>query len=184
MWYQIIDDVQYPNRWHMDTVVPANGDEWAFWCFLDPTAHIDESVWNVRIQYPGEQLNFTFSGFDVPIVDSNALEAFRSVAEKDFKSIPVKVQNVKDQFYILQVTNEVECVDEKLSVFDKWAEEDERPDKIGEYKMFAKLRIDKKKIPQGLNLFRIKGWEVAVVCSEKVKRELTNITGIKYNEVT
>lgn len=66
-------------------------------------------------------------------------------------------------------------VDEVNSEFQKFEENDPvRPDESGEYRAFTKLRLDPNKIVD-IDLFRLKGFEVAVVISERIKGKIESI---------
>ena len=69
---------------------------------------------------------------------------------------------------ILNVVNLVKCLNEDQSSFTKWTEEDGRPDRIGDYRMVTKLRIDPK-AAAGNRLFRVRGWEIALIVNDRVK---------------
>lgn len=184
MWYRILDDVDFPNRWHLDTVLPSDGDEWAFWSLLSSDPNETKSGWKVAIQYPGKLMDFTFSGFDVPVLSKRTKAQLLSICHGEIELIPIKVEGTSEPFYILRVLKEIKCVDEIKSDFMKWQEHNGRPDKIGEYRMFTQLILDPNKIPKGVNIFRLVGWQVALICSEKVRSRLGDITGIKYENVT
>ena len=184
MWYRISDDVDFPNRWHLDTVLPSDGDKWAFWSLLSSTPDDKKIGWKVGIQHPGEILDFTFSGFDVPILNERTKKKLASICPEEIEMIPVEVEGTSEPFHILCALNEIECVDEYNSDFTKWQDQDGRPDKIGEYRMFTRLTLDPHKIPKGVNIFRIAGWQVALICSEKVRTRVGEISAIKYERVT
>jgi len=48
---------------------------------------------------------------------------------------------------------------------------DGRPDKIDSYRMVAKLRINLSKV-QGVNLFRVRGWDVPLIVSGEIKEKI------------
>jgi hypothetical protein len=65
-----------------------------------------------------------------------------------------------------------------------YTEADDRPDKLGQFRMITKLRIDPDKVDRE-NAFRVNGWKVALVVSDQLRRELlaNETTGILFEEV-
>jgi hypothetical protein len=65
-----------------------------------------------------------------------------------------------------------------------YTEADDRPDKLGQFRMITKLRIDPDKVDR-VNAFRVNGWKVALVVSDQLRRELlaNETTGILFEEV-
>ncbi len=99
------------------------------------------------------------------------------------QGIPVSVEGNSEQYEVLNALDIVDCVDEEHSYFSRWTAEDGRPDRIGDYKMTT-LRIDPERA-KGRDLFRVKGWAIALICSEKVKQclEDAGVTGIRFTPV-
>jgi Immunity protein family (Imm11) len=82
------------------------------------------------------------------------------------------------------VTTTIKCVDENESDITWWTEADERPDKIGQYRMITKLKIVPDLVQES-QMFRVEGWEIALVISETVKvaLEKRGVAGIRFEEV-
>lgn len=183
-YYRLDDDVEKQDRWFLDTVIPESNDEWAFWSLVDASGVAVEKTWKVQISRPGTPLDFTFSGFDVPIVNKKAKDVFDSVCPEDFDSLVVEVEGTKDDYHILNVKNSFSRLDEESSIFDKWTENDGRPEKVGEYRTVTRMKIIKEDIPPNKHLFRLNGWEVAVVVSETLAKALKTTRGLKFINIT
>lgn len=58
------------------------------------------------------------------------------------------------------------------------------PERMGQYKAVAGLRIDKS-MPGGAKIFRLWGWPVAIVVSDEVRQALARIgtAGVRFEEV-
>ncbi|MGT2512646.1 imm11 family protein [Cupriavidus basilensis] len=89
-----------------------------------------------------------------------------------------------EPFEILNVLDIVDCVDEEKSDFSRWTEEDGRPDKVGDYRMNV-LRVNADKVA-GHGLFRVKGWQIALVCSQRIRDLLIEhgVTGVRFTSVS
>jgi hypothetical protein len=111
---------------------------------------------------------------------------FRHFDPKEVGFAPLKIMNRdKQDLFLIQIKNIVECVDESKSIFKKFHKNHPvRPDMAGTYEYFEKLVIDKSKT-KGHHIFRIKNYEIWVIVSEKIKNEFNrlNIQGAKFVEV-
>ena len=60
----------------------------------------------IPVRYGGSELDFTFAGFDVPVVKRTVQEAIERVASSDGQFFPVTVAGIKTEgeFSILNVT--------------------------------------------------------------------------------
>jgi hypothetical protein len=65
-----------------------------------------------------------------------------------------------------------------------WRHEDNRPDKLGEYRAVYGMRIDPSKVGDA-RIFRPWGWRVALIISEDIKQaiESAGLTGTRFVEV-
>jgi len=63
----------------------------------------------------------------------------------------------------------------------KWAVDDDRPDKMGHYKMVTELKIGPDKA-DGAKIFRIKEWDVVVVAHQTIKDvfQKKKVTGVSF----
>lgn len=168
-YYRILDDIHFPTRWQLDAP-EANGTDVDPSDFTScrPFTHSVELFSNSSLGVP---LDFTLAELDVPIVSDRISKIILRFACEDVQLIPVSVGNVKEQYYILNAIRRIDCFDERRSVYTKWSAEDGRLDKIGTYRMVAKLRVDVSRI-SGVNVCRIHNWDVPLIVSEKIKIEL------------
>jgi hypothetical protein len=139
----------------------------------------------LRVAYKGNKVNVTFSDFDILIVDSTAQPFFPN---NDVQLFPVKVigESKSNQNHsLMTIINEIDCLDEQKSEFEVFKQNDEiRPDLAGTYSNIYKIVIDQSKVGD-TDIFRLKDFNVAVIVSEKLKKELVKnrVTGIKFMEV-
>ena len=121
----------------------------------------------------------------MPVVTPEICRSLASVAGEAVQCIPVIVDPSLERFEILNVLDLVECVDEERSEITKWTEDDGRPDKIGHYRMITKLVLNEKKISDH-RIFRVAGWEVALIVDENIKLSLERkkVSGIRFDAVS
>ena len=112
------------------------------------------------------EFDFCLASFDLPIVSERFARLLNGLADNDCQLIPV-ISTCGRKFFILNTLGRVKCLDESRSLFTKWDASDGRPDRTGQYRMVAELRI----VPeasQGRDIFRIVGWDVPLVVSERL----------------
>jgi hypothetical protein len=83
------------------------------------------------------------------------------------------------------ITNKRDCVNEELSLFGKFKENDPvRPDLAGHYSWFSKLIMEPTKTNHS-DIFRINKGENYIIVSENIKQTFENIqaSGAKFIEV-
>lgn len=182
MYYDLSDDIDYPERWYLGEVKGI--DNWLFRSKKDVL--FANRSYQVELVKDGTETDFTLTGaFGVPIVSQRVRDQL--IDTSSIKFIPVDIINkeVSKQYYIMIILSHIDCIDEKLSEFEKFEESDPvRPDKAGQYKGFFKMVIDKNKV-RGESVFRIENFGVAIIISEKIKNELTqiNVTGCDFAPV-
>lgn len=185
-YYRVLDDVDRPGRWFLKSpfqpVGPSN---------INPTmfnrgVRVDvRSPLAVSLRRDGTTLGFTFADFDVPIVTQAVGTALSELCGDEVQCIPVSVETVLGDYYVLNATSQIACVDERRSRTEKWTDADGRPDKVGTYKRIYGLTIDPE-LARGHKIFRVRGWLVALIVSAEVRELLgmMNISGIRFDSVS
>jgi hypothetical protein len=181
-YYELSDNPYIPGRWHLCAPINDEGCDPSDFTSGKP-ARV-RSIPNVDIQIPGIMLDFTLTSFDVPIATHALAEAFGKVAVEALQRIPVTVGG-RSGYEILNATRRIRCLDEQRSEFIKWTAFDERPDRINQYRMVTKLHINKALVPFDTHIFRIDGWDVALIVSSKLVDIVrsTGATGLAFHPV-
>lgn len=179
-FYRLKDDVRYSNRWYLGEVVGFDN-----WDLLKSPPE-DSVALEIELFRDGDEMDFTLSEcYGVPVVSEKIKEQLEVCSGVNFVPIRIKGKKCNSKYYALVVPSVIECVDEGRSSFQKFEVNDPvRPDKAGEYRAFTTLRLDSKKI-KGIDFFRVKGFEVAIIVSENIKSKLDRIsaTGLSYSLV-
>jgi hypothetical protein len=181
-YYLLRDDVEMAGRWILaDPVIDQGCDPFDFTRGM--AVHVPEPV--VEVQGPGLPLAFSMTTLDVPIATTALAECVAAVAGRDVQRIPVRLGN-RAGHEILNCLRVIDALDESRSEFMKWTAGDGRPDKVGQYRMVTRLRIDPHKLPADAQLFRLQGWVIALVVSESVKQamEYVGCFGARFQDVT
>lgn len=183
-FFRIIDDFSIPNRWYLQEPVGANGKEVDARKFTAGKKVRPRSDLVVPLSRSGLPLDFTLAAFDMPIASRKVGDLLDQLAPSDIQRIPVAVDSLSSGYEIINVISMHDCVDEKQSEIVWWKRSDGRPDKIGQYRMITKLKINPEVVGVS-KIFRIAGWEVALIVSHEIKLALEKekVTGIKFSAV-
>jgi hypothetical protein len=114
-------------------------------------------------------------------VNDKFINCMKGVGETNYQLFPIKVLPDEKPYYILNILNVIDCVDREKSKFTLWTEADERPDLLGEYYRFDKMVLDRSKIPEGVHLFRVYGYDIVAVITKELAQEFekNKIKGFK-----
>ena len=122
----------------------------------------------------------------IPIVHRRVVSLFERLGlQKEVQFIPVEVEGQTEPWFILNALRVIRCIDDaRCDEVFYWLPEDGEPDRVGEYRNVAGLKVDAEKIGDA-HIFRPWGWLVVLIVSEHVKQamEAEGITGIKFLEV-
>ncbi|WP_235216845.1 imm11 family protein [Archangium violaceum] len=141
----------------------------------------------IRLSMKPVGLALEFSeAMGIPIVHQRVVSLFERLGlQNEVQFIPVEVEGQTEPWFILNALQVIRCIDDaRCEEVLSWQPEDNRPDKVGQYRDVAGLRVDVEKIG-GAHIFRPWGWLVVLIVSEHVKTamEEEGITGIKFLEV-
>jgi len=181
-YYRILDDLDCCSRWFLGDV--NFSDKWSFWNYVTvrelPSVDTDLTI---SIRQDGNRLDLTMADFEILIANNSVAELF---LDNDVLKVPIKITPRESAtHFVLVIKKELDCINRENSVFSIWEEGNNiRPDKAGQYRNFQKMFVDPGKIEE-LDIFRIKGFNVAVIVSERIKIAFENqgLTGVKFKEV-
>jgi nitrogen regulatory protein PII len=186
-YFRLTDDMTLPGRWELGTPFNEHGQEFGSRLFMaGKPAHVDGQL-QLPVAYPGKALDFSFAdagGF--PVVTKGVASVLSEMAPGDIQLFPVNVDSRPEPYFLVNVARTVKCIDDVASEeVQYWKPEDGEPERVGEYRVVAGMRIDPSKVGDA-RVFRPWGWKVVLVVSEDVKEALerTGATGMEFTEVT
>jgi hypothetical protein len=157
------------------------------WQFADGRPVHVEGRLKIPVKRPGTSLDFSLAGIGAtPIVHARVASLLAELAPGDVQFLPVEIDSQSEPYCILVATRLIRCIDDTASEeVEYWTPEDGQPEKVGEYRNVAGMRIDPTQVG-GARLFRTWGWPIALVVSEelKVAMERAGITGTRFKSVT
>lgn len=183
-FFELHDDVYFPQRWHLAMPRDDQGRKVDDWPFRRGTPVHVEGRLKIPVEIAGRPLDFTEAGLGTPIVHVRVASVFAERAPDDVQIIPVDVEGQPDQYLMLVATRLIRCIDEKASRIELWTHEDGVPHKVGQYSSVRDMRIDKTQVGN-TRVFRPEGWHVTLIVSEDIKDALERMgaTGPKFEEV-
>lgn len=184
-YFDLADDLEIQGRWHLHEPTDDQGREIEPWRFTEGKPVDISGRLVVPIQYKGRALDYNRTAHATPVVHARVAAIFSELAPQDVQLIPVDIQGHSNQFFILVATKLIRCIDEERSKPVFWTAEHSQPEKVGQYMLFSSdLRI----IPSAVGdarVFRLQGWEIALIVSEDIKLALerAKVTGLWLTEV-
>lgn len=181
-FFKLSDDVTVPGRWNLDEVCSPDGDEPP----LADGIHCPNGGLVAVVGQKGMALDFSLTSFGVPIARSRTAEAIAAVAGRDIQRLPVSVVGHSEPFEVINVLRVIDCIDEGRSEYLKWTGSDHRSDLAGQFRMVSKLKLSLTAIPADANVFRLAGWLVGLIVSERVRSEMEAVgcKGARFQDVT
>ncbi len=136
------------------------------------------------LDVPGRPLDYCWAAFTIPVVHGRVVQLFERLGVGEVQFIPARVEGHTEPWFILNALRVIRCIDDaRCAEVRYWRPEDNRPDKLGEYRVVAGLRVDPTKVGEA-RIFRPWGWRVALIVSEELKQALEQegITGTRFVE--
>jgi hypothetical protein len=184
-YYELMDDRHHPERWHLGGPLDAQGQELDPWQFRKGRSLSLECVPRFPLDVPGHPLDFCWAAFAIPVVHARVAQLFQQLKVREVQFIPVQVEAHAEPYFILNALQLIPCIDDsRCEEVRYWKSEDGQPEKVGEYRRVAGLRIDPMKVSDA-RVFRPWGWRVALIVSEDLKLALERegLTGMRFVEV-
>lgn len=180
-YFRLTDDVEISSRWHIGQIFDADRSRDDF---LGGAEVACSDALSAEITRNGRPLDFCLTSFAVPLAAAGLGEALLSCAGTDLQRLPVHILPGL-RYEVLNATRSIACLDEQRSEFTKWLPGDHRSDLVGRYRMVPRLVLDPARVPPDAHFFRIAGWEVALIVSQRVKdvMETEGCFGAKFRSV-
>jgi len=189
MRYSELDQNLYiPGLWYLGSPVDGRGEDAGSWLFMEGKPVSVAEPLKVGLSVPGTPLDFSLADAGaIPVVHPKVADVFISLAPGDVQTWPIQVEGQPAPYVLLNVTRLVDCIDDAASKrVLRWGPEDEddQPERAGEYRNVVGMRIDKSRVGDA-KVFRPWGWTIVLVVSEDIKDTLerTGATGMRFREV-
>jgi hypothetical protein len=140
------------------------------------------------------QVDFPLTSPDLPV---HSLKLKRIIEQDELTKVqylPLTIMrrgqnNLVEGYSVANYLNVIDGVDRQASVYQVWTEDnlvfwEKRPYLLGTFRDIPKLVLNSARV-RDVPLFRLKGWELAVIVREDLKQamEAATITGCRFVEV-
>lgn len=185
-YFALRDDLRIPGRWHLRSPVDEQGQSIDPWLFTEGVALAKTQAIHFPVNPRGTALDFTLASFSIPVVHGRVVSLLERLGlEREVQFIPAVVESQPGPYFILNPLRLLRCIDDaRCEEVLYWLPEDNRPDKEGQYRNVAGLKIDPTKV-DAADIFRPWGWTVVLIVSEHVKQAMEReaLTGPRFTEV-
>jgi hypothetical protein len=183
-FFELADDLDTPQRWHLDTPIDRQGRKVHDWDFTKGAPVHVEGRLQIPVEIEGRPLDYSWAGLSIPVVHVKVAHVLAELAPNDIQLIPADIRGQPDQYLVMVATRLIRCIDEQASKVQFWTPEDGVPEKVGKYWAVDDPRIDKAKVGNA-QVFRPEGWEVILIVSGEIKEALERMgaTGTRFTEV-
>jgi hypothetical protein len=177
-FYRVVANPEVLDPWFLGEPLDSDGKPIDARSFVDDARPYDGPLpIEVPIKKPGRAVEFGLEAFDMPVVADRIAAALKKFEPVQIEFFPVRVGCYATGFQIVNVISAVECIDERRTNIMWWKADDGRPDKTGKYRMITNLTLNPSRC-DGHHIFRIKGWEIALIVSEPLKQALEAMDGL------
>jgi hypothetical protein len=186
-YFKLTEDMTSPERWVLGDTLDAQGKKVGARLYLNREPTRFDGRLRVPIYHPGSSLDFSFADDgDFPVVTEKVASTLAEVAPDDVQLYPAEVDSRPEPYFLVNVARLVRCIDDAACAeVLYWKPEDNRPDKLGQYRAVYGMRIDPAQVGDA-KVFRPWGYPGALLVAEDLKEALerTGASGLEFTEVT
>lgn len=184
-FFDLMDDRRAPGRWHLGSPEDEQGRKLSPWQFEKGRVLELGCVPRFPLDTPGAPLDFCWAAFSIPVVHGRVVQLFERLGlHNEVQFLPARVEGHAEPCFILNALRIIRCIDDaRCGEVQYWKPEDNRPDKLGEYRAVHGMKVDPALVGNA-HIFRPWGWRVALVISEELRQALEQegITGTRFVE--
>jgi hypothetical protein len=184
-YFELRSDMLSPGRWVLKSPVDEQGQEVEPWQFNEGRAVELRALPRLPVALPGRALDFSLTGLGIIIVHDRLVRLYKALGVSEVQFLATRVEGHADPYFILNPLRVIRCIDDaRCEEVQYFTPEDGQPERVGQYRVVAGLRIDPAKVG-GARIFRPWGWTVALIVSEELKQamEQEGLTGTRFVEV-
>jgi len=186
-YFELTEDMSSPERWVLHDTLDAHGKPVGARLYMNEAPMRVDGRLRVPILHPGSPLDFSFADAgDFPVVTQKVASTLAELAPGDVQLYPAEVDSRSEPYFLVNVTRLVRCIDDAACAeVSYWKPEDNRPDKLGQYRAVYGMRIDPSKVGDA-KVFRPWGYPGTLLVAQDVKEALerTGASGLDFREVT
>lgn len=184
-YFELFDDMRILDRWELDNPLDKDGQEIWHGQFSQGIPIEIRTPASVPLYRPGRALDFTTTALGIPVVHAKVKEVFERLRiQEQVQFFPTTIEGQPGSYFLVNVLRVIRCIDDaRCEAVFHYTEEDEEPERVGEYRNVRGLRIEPSQVGDR-DIFRPWGWQLAIIVSERVKEALeVGTSGARFTEV-
>jgi hypothetical protein len=126
----------------------------------------------LKVFQPGPMVDFDRVSFGIPVFSHRAAIVVQRICGGDVQLLNATVHNPQSEMRIANITRCIDCIDREKSLITYYSPD--HLEKPGEISGVLRLFVDSE-AAKNHHMLRPMGWEIALIVSEVVKRELEAI---------
>jgi hypothetical protein len=164
------------DQWYLSDPFDNNGNDIYGWHFTRGERYSGPTPKEVKIVSFGKKFPISFGGLNIPYIRRDVLDVIINECNFDRENFPLIID--EEIYELVNFLNVIKAVHPNSKI---------EKDDNGKIKYIWRLILDKKKIPQNCDFFRIEEWPEKLYASKKVKDILKNSNydfGLRFDEIT
>jgi len=177
--YRLEDDLREPLRWCLRAPTNEAADDFT-WAFNVAKAARPTLPLFARLRRRGRPVDYTLADFDIPILSSAAMMLFRHHAREHVQFFPVRIEGESDEYFVMNILTEADCLDETASEIQWWTE----GHRTERYRMIVHEVYDRR-VTDLPPIFRLSNFHVAVLVTDELRQAINQarLTGMVLREI-
>lgn len=175
-YYELWQDMSIFDQWYLSDPFDNNGNDIYGWHFTRGERYSGPTPKEVKIVSFGKKFPISFGGLNIPYIRRDVLDVIINECNFDRENFPLIID--EEIYELVNFLNVIKAVHPNSKI---------EKDDNGKIKYIWRLILDKKKIPQNCDFFRIEEWPEKLYASKKVKDILKNSNydfGLRFDEIT
>ncbi len=175
-YYELWQDMSIFDQWYLSDPLDGNGNDIYGWHFTRGGKYSGPTPKEVKIVNSGKKFSISFGGLSTPYIRRDVFSIIINECNFDSENFPIIIDD--ETYELVNFLNVIKAVHPNSEI--------EKNDN-GDIKYIWRLILDKKKIPQNCDFFRIEEWPEKLYASQKVKDILNNSNydfGLRFDEIT
>jgi len=185
-YFKLFDDMRIHDRWELDSPIDKLGQEIWHGQFSQGIPLEIQTPAHIPLYAHGRALDYTTTALGIPVVHAKVKEIFERLGMQDhLQFFPATIEGQVDSYFLLNALRVIRCIDDtRCEAVFYYTEEDDEPERVGEYRNVRGMRIDPSQVGD-THFFRPWGWQITIIISERVKQALEEacVTGTRFTEV-
>lgn len=172
-YYILWQDMSIEDQWFLDEPTTRDGEQIEGWHFTMGRPYDGPLPLICKRYQNGKEMPISFGGLDTPYMRKDLANAVASVDPASVQRIPVSVENATAEYEIVNPIVVVDAIHASSEIERFSDDEIERDPELGtRLKSVWKLVLDRSRIPNGCQVFRLRHSLTDIIVSDEIKKAI------------